>query len=84
MRVFGEMVNILKSNQQCLFMGRWQFGEMAIWGDGNFGRWQFGEMGMYPNITIFPFGVYIVRRPVRERELSADIFPARERSKIAD
>ena len=39
---------------------------------------------MYPNITIFPFGVYIVRRPLGERELSADIFPARERSKIAD
>ena len=39
MRYFGEMAKFLKSNQQCMFLGRWQFGDMAIWGDGNLGRW---------------------------------------------
>ena len=30
-----------------LTFGRWQFGEMVIWGDGNLGRWQFGEMEVW-------------------------------------
>ena len=36
-RFYGEMANsakVLKSNQQCLFLGRLQFGEMAIWSNG--------------------------------------------------
>ena len=35
MRFFGEIAKFLKSNQQCMFLGRWQFGDMAIWGDGS-------------------------------------------------
>ena len=33
-RSYGEMAKVLKSNQQCLFLGRLQFGEMAIWSNG--------------------------------------------------
>ena len=35
MRFFGEMAKFLKSNQQCMFLGRCQFGEIAIWGEGS-------------------------------------------------
>ena len=33
-----KVVKVRQTNQQCMLLGRWQFGEMAIWGDGSIPR----------------------------------------------